>query len=356
MHALVTAEYGPPQGYKVAVFPKPEILRPDDILIKVHAASINPIDVNLAAGAGRDVFPLEMPFRLGCDVSGTIVAVGADAASDLQPGTEVYSKVPESHRGTVSEFCLSPAGSTAIKPRSLSHVEAASIPLASLTALQALDIAERILEGGLRGKTVYIPGGLSGVGAMSVQLAKKVFHAGRIVTTLSPVKIEESQRFLGTDILDHIIDYTHQEPAEVIEPGSVDFMFDTMGQDFESLKLMKKGGLIVSVYGMRSGEGLQKMLPRTPDSVKDAINAEAAALRLRASKSNVDWMFIFMEDSARDLDRLREWIDARLVRPLIGRVAHFNHLESVVAGCSEVYRGKGGVGKFVIEIQGEEQS
>src|SRR5277367_5795668 len=115
---------------------------------------------------------------MGWDLAGVVTAVGS-SVSNFKPGDEVYSRIPQHLRGSIAEYALSTASTTAIKPKNLSFGEAASMPLAAQTALQALCRGEEETKGGLKGKTIFIPGGLSGTGSFGVQLAKNVFGAGK---------------------------------------------------------------------------------------------------------------------------------------------------------------------------------
>ena len=151
----------------------------------------------------------------------------------------------------------------------MSFTEAASIPLAAQTALQALDKADKALPGGLKGKTVFVPAGLSGTGSFAVQLAKNVFGAGKVITTLSTGKIPKIKELLGEGSTDQIVDYTKEDVIRSIGKGSVDFMFDTMQNTLSTISVMKQGGQIVSISTSaqwRYDEGPQprySLLPET---------------------------------------------------------------------------------------------
>lgn len=282
-------------------------------------------------------------------MSGTVEAVGSAVPSTLQPGTEVYSRVREEYWGTASEYCLSTADATAVKPKSISHNEAASIPLATLTAYQAFQRAEKHLDGGLKGKTVYVPGGLSGVGASAVQLAKNVFKAGKVITTLSTAKIEKAEGLLGP-VLDQIVDYTKEDPGNVIEDGSVDFMFDIMHQSMASLHLMKKGSIIVSVSGTPFGDDLNRVAASMPAPLRWGLNGYGTYMKYRARRYGCELNYMFMNVSAEDLTSVAGWVDQGMLKTVVGRVARLDDIQAVRDGCSEISKGKGGTGKFVIEV------
>ncbi|TVY82449.1 Reticulon-4-interacting protein [Lachnellula suecica] len=350
MRSLAIEKYCKPQDYEILDLPVPEIKSADELLIKVHAGSINPVDVKVATGAMKTFWPVPMPLKLGHDLSGTVIAVGSDVPGHFKPGTEVYSRSPEYCSGTVSEYALSTASTTALKPSSLSHIQAAAIPLASLTALQALDAADKNIDGGLKGKKVLIPGGLSGTGSIAIQLAKNVFGASKVITTLSTAKAAKAESLLGEGVVDQIIDYTKNDMAAVIPRGSVDFMFDTMGQALASLHLIKKGGMIVSVSSLPFGSDLKDLAPNMPAIIRWTLNSIGAVSKYRARRYGVDYSCLFMRPSAADLTRLSGWIEEGKLKPVVGRVTGLENLKEIREGCEEVLSGKGGTGKFVIKI------
>lgn len=295
------------------------------------------------------------PYKIGYDLSGTIVAVGSAVAltnPDLVPGTEVYTRLPESCRGSVSEYAVSIASATAKKPQSTSHTEAASIPLVSLTTLQTFDLVATHFKDrdGLTGKTILIPGGLSGTGSIAIQLAKRVFNAGRVITTLSTSKIAQVNTYMDKNLLDQIVDYTKEDPLKVIPPGSVDFMYDTMGHGVSYLPLMKKGGIIVTISGLPFGPKLKTGMPEMPTAMRWILNAIGGINQFRAQRYSVTYLHLFIEPSAEDLKRLATWIDEGKVKPVVGVKAAFDDLEKIREECQRIYSKKGSVGKFVIDI------
>ncbi|KAK5043617.1 hypothetical protein LTR84_011377 [Exophiala bonariae] len=351
MRSLSIHRYCTPADYSILNVPKPEIKASDDILIEVHAASINPVDVKVASGVAKMVRSETFPYKIGYDVSGVVIAVGPAVSSRFKPGDEVYSCVPERCRGTVSEFALSTAAATALKPKQLSHVQAGSLPLVSLTALQALDAADVELEGGLEGRTVYIPGGLSGVGTVAIQLAKNIFKVDTVITTLSPAKIAKVHEIIGHGIVDQIIDYTKNDPAKVIPKGSVDFMFDTMGGAMGALSVMKPGGMIITIASLPFGPDLRRVMPDLPVVARWAFDAVGSIAQRRASRYKVRYSYLFAHESGKDLERLADWLDQAMVRPVIGRVTCLSNLAGIKDGAQEVFDGKGGIGKFVVEVK-----
>lgn len=224
------------------------------------------------------------------------------------------------------------------------------MPLAAQTALQALDVAEAKLPGGLKGKTVYIPAGLSGTGHFAVQLAK-CFGAAKVITTLSTGKIEKMKELLGERGADQIVDYTKENVNAAIGSGVVDFMFDTVGETVKALPVMKKGGLVVSISTLPSGSLMKKMGSEAlPWYLSFFMDAADWILRSWTSFRGVGYQYLLLEGNARDLGRLSKWVEEGKLKPVVGRTAKMENIEDVRSGCQQILDGKGGVGKFVIEV------
>ncbi|KAF3388442.1 Reticulon-4-interacting protein 1 [Penicillium rolfsii] len=343
-----------PDQYELGEIPSLTVEKPTDILIKVHAGSINPIDVKKAAGATKAVLKDSFPYKIGYDCAGTVLETGSQVKR-FKAGDEVFVRLPECHRGSWSELARSTEEFVALKPKNVSMEEAASIPLACMTALQAL----RGYDGNLEGKTVFIPAGLGGTGIFACQLAKNIFKAGKVITTVSTSKVPQVNQLLGEGIVDEIIDYKKSDPMNVIPPQSVDFIFDTTGNAMEYLSLVRPKGAIVTVSILTSGNVLQNssVMRRSPDKQDKAIvpfpiritlNIMDWIRRMRASRYGVKYSSIFLEPNATDLNSIREWVEKGMVKTIVGTKAHFKDIEAVRKACQVVYDGKGGTGKSVI--------
>ncbi|OBT60742.1 hypothetical protein VE03_04553 [Pseudogymnoascus sp. 23342-1-I1] len=349
MRALAIPKYGKPSSYGLATIPTPQITQPDEVLIKVHAASVNPIDITVAQGTLNFAHKYKLPLVLGHDASGTIVAVGT-AVDSLVVGDEVFTRVPGPDSGTIAEYCLSTASATALKPKSISFVDAASIPLVGLTVLQVIRRAEAEL-GGLKGKTVYVPAGLSGTGNVAIQLLKNVFGVKKVITTLSTGKIERAKDLFKEGEGEVVyIDYTKENVDSVIGAGTVDFMFDTMAGALDSLPLIRKGGSIITISKTPSGEELKKKFPSPPRIYVVLMNLIDQVNKWRAGRYGVNYSYLWMSPDARGLDAVGQWVVQGKLKPLVGRTAKLEDLKAVKSGYDEVYQAKGGVGKFVVEI------
>jgi NADPH:quinone reductase-like Zn-dependent oxidoreductase len=216
-------------------------LHDDSVLINVHAASLNPIDYILQSGAMKDDIPLEFPHVMGFDVSGEITEVGKDVAG-FEVGDAVFARANQQDAGGIAQIARLKADEMALKPGNISHVEAASVPLAGLTAWQAL-----ISKGKLkRGDKVLIHAGSGGVGTLAIQIAK---HFGAHVATTCSARNADLVRDLGADI---VIDYNTQEFEDVV--SDYDIVFDMVGGETlnRSFKVLKKGGVLVSIKGQDS--------------------------------------------------------------------------------------------------------
>lgn len=210
--------------------------------------------------------------------------------------------------------------------------------------------ADSELQDGLKGKTVFVPAGLSGTGSIGVQLAKNVFGAGKVITTLSTGKIARAKELFGDDETLQIVDYTKENVVTAVGKGTVDYMFDTMGHTLSVLPIMKPGGVIVCIGALPSGDQMAKRIPEMPYFFRIMLNLVDWYSRWRTGWAGVKYSYIFMSPDAKGLNDLAIWIQTDKIKPVVGRTAKISDIDAVRKGCQEVYDGKGGVGKFVIEI------
>jgi NADPH:quinone reductase-like Zn-dependent oxidoreductase len=202
----------------------------------------------------------------------------------------------------------------------------------------------------LKGKVVYIPAGLGGTGSFAVQMAKNVFGAKSVVTSLSPRKVKLIGELMGEGTPDVIVDYTKQKTVDVTGKREVDFMFDTVGEAIQGLKIVKKGGVIVSISLGVNGTDFKKQNPSMPTYMEYILNAVDWLLRTYVGWFGVSYKALAMRGNAKDLERLRSWVDEGKVKPIVGSVVKLSDIEEVRKGCQQLLDGKGGVGKFIVEI------
>src|SRR6202012_4942376 len=192
----------------------------DEVLIKVYASGVNPVDWKIRKGLRKEKFPTGFPLTLGWDVSGVVEEVGS-AVRTLHPGDRVYSRPDPTRNGTYAEYVAVKADQVGLSPRSIDYVQAAAIPLSGLTAWQGLFDHGRLEPG----QTVLIHAASGGVGVYAVQFAK--WKGARVIGTTSTHNID-FVRDLGAD---QVIDYTKEPFEEIVT--NVDLVLDTLGEDVQ---------------------------------------------------------------------------------------------------------------------------
>ena len=262
MKAVQINKFGGPEVLQYGDAPEPAY-NTDDVLIKVYATSINPIDWKVRSGKhGKDI---KFPFILGWDVSGVIEKIG-DSVTDFQPGDEVYARPDVTRNGTYAEYVAVRANEIALRPRLTTHQESAALPLAGLTAWQGLFDHGKLQAG----QKVLIHGASGGVGTLAVQLAK--WKGAYVIGTTSAKNID----FLKELGADEVIDYEKEKFEEKL--NNIDVVFDTRGGETQkkSLEVLKPNGILVSTIGIQDPEavkakgiqGIQYMAQSTPADLK----------------------------------------------------------------------------------------
>jgi NADPH:quinone reductase-like Zn-dependent oxidoreductase len=240
MKAVIAEQYGGGEVLELSHdVPVPRI-GPNGVLVEVHATSVNPVDWKLRQGLLHAVIPVVFPVIWGCDLSGIVKEVGP-AVTLFKPGDEVYGMkdgyVGKTYRGTYAEYVVVPEKSLAAKPKNLSHEEAAAVPLAALTAWQAM-----VNQGRLKpGQRVLIHAGAGGVGVMAIQIAKAF---GAYVAATASTSNQDLLRELGADLA---IDYTRQK-ISTVRP-KFDLVLDGVGESVwaESFRALKVGGRLITL-------------------------------------------------------------------------------------------------------------
>jgi NADPH:quinone reductase-like Zn-dependent oxidoreductase len=240
MKAVLCEQYGGPEVLEINDdLPVPRV-GPNGVLVQVHASSVNPVDWKYRQGLLDAVRPVIFPVIWGCDLSGVVTEVGPSVTL-FKPGDEVYGfkdgYVAKTYRGTYAQYVVAPEKSLAKKPDNLTHLEAACVPLAALTAWQAL-----LGQGKLKqGQRVLIHAGAGGVGAMAIQIAKAF---GAYVAATASSKNQDLLRQLGADLA---IDYS-RERIEDVRP-KFDLVLDGVGKSVwgSSMRELKFGGRLVTL-------------------------------------------------------------------------------------------------------------
>ena len=240
--AIVIEEYGHADQLKESNVALPE-LGEHQVLVKIKATSVNPIDWKLREGYLAQMMPWDFPIILGWDVAGEIVEIGS-AVKDWQVGQEIFARPETTRFGTYADYTIVDDHLLARKPEGASFEDAAAVPLAGLTAYQAL-----FTHGKLKaGEKVLIHAGAGGVGIYAVQLAKNI---GATVITTASKKNHALLKELGAD---QVIDYHTTDFSEVLE--DIDLVFDTMGGDVQrdSFKVLNENGRLISIVSQPDEE------------------------------------------------------------------------------------------------------
>ncbi len=303
MKALQLEKYGDIQeSLSFNEISKPSI-QANDVLIEIKASAVNPIDKEIILGKLQAMLPVPFPCTVAYDVSGVVVEKGSEV-KDLALGDSVYSRVPQEQMGTIAEFVAVNADAVAKKPTNITFEEAAGIPLAGLTALQALENA------GIKANDkVLIHAGSGGVGSFAVQYAKE--KGAYVYTTTSTANLEWVKA-LGAD---RVIDYKTEDYKTIVK--DLDIVFDTLGQHYsaEALELVKAGGKVVSVVGPLDEEtakmfGIQDY--RLPPELTTPIK-----------KKNASYKFIFMHPNGAHLGQIKTLIENGKIKPIVDKIYPF---------------------------------
>ena len=326
MQAVVLGCYGPPSALKVATVDRPA-LADDRILVKVHAAALNPLDwhymrgepyiVRMDSGVGKPVLP-----RLGVDFSGTVEAVGSQVTR-FKPGDEVFGGRTGAFAGYVS---VSERGAVAAKPAEVGFEQAASLPIAATTALQALRDKGQLKAG----QKVLINGASGGVGTFAVQLAR---HFGAEVTGVCSTRNVELVRSLGAD---HVIDYTRENFTQGRE--RYDLVIDNVGNHsmLAVRRVLAPKGIYVIVGGPSDGKWLGPM----------TTVLKAYALSPFVSQQVT---FILGDLNAKDLAELADLVRTGAITPVIDRRYT---LDEVPAAIEYLETGRAR-GKVIVDVQAD---
>lgn len=244
MKAVVAHEYGGPEVLKLEDVPVPEP-KENEILVRVIASGVNPADPLILNGKFAKEFGTHLPLILGYDMAGVVVKTGAKVTK-LKVGDPVYAYLLWG--GGWAQYCISNESESSIKPKSLTFTDAAAVPLAALTAWQALIDIGKIQAG----QTVLIHGGSGGVGSFAIQIAKT--RGARVIATASTPN-QDLLKQLGADVA---IDYTKQKFEEIAR--DVDFVLDPVGRDTlaRSYGVVKKGGIVVTIVSRCDETELKK--------------------------------------------------------------------------------------------------
>ena len=288
----------------------------EDVLIEIHAASLNPIDFKIARGDLKRVSKYQLPRTFGFDASGVVLSAGT-RTTRFKPGDAVYVRASRETIGTFAEKIALPERFVALKPASISHGEAASLPLVGLTTLQGF---EKV--GARAGRRILIHAGAGGIGTFAVQYSK---HIGLHVTSTTSSKNADFVRSLGAD---RVIAYDREN---YLQQGSdYDIVYDTLGGAFtvDAFKVVKRGGAVISLSGppdrdfaRRMGAGLM---------VRLAVWFMSRKVYAASAASGASYCWFFTEPSGDQLREIARLVDSAAIKPVIDREFAFAQLPTAL--------------------------
>ncbi|MEE5168881.1 NADP-dependent oxidoreductase [Pseudomonas alliivorans] len=333
MKAFIIDRYGKKAVGRIGERPDPGVGQAD-VLIQIHAAGVNMLDVKIRNGEFKPILPYRLPLVLGNDVAGVVVAVGPDVKG-FKPGDEVYARPEQERMGSFAELICLHEESVALKPAHLTMVQAASVPLVALTAWQVLVETAKVKKG----QRVLIHAGSGGVGIIAIQLAK---HLGAFVATTTSTHNVEWVKALGADV---VIDYKTQYFESLLQ--GYDVVLNSLGSDEleKSLNVLKPGGHLISISGPPTPAfAEQQKLNRV---LKQVMRLLSYGIRKKARKQGVAYSFVFMRASGAQLKEVTRLIEAGIIKPILDSTFAFQKTADALAYV-EQGRAKG---KVVVQLR-----
>lgn len=309
MKAFIVDRYKRNGALRLGEMPEPEV-RDHDVLVAIHAASLNPLDAKIRDGEFKLILPYRLPLILGNDVAGVVVRIGPKVRK-FKSGDEVYARPNQDRIGTFAELIAMDEADVALKPRNLTMAEAASIPLVGLTAWQVLIERAKLRQG----QKVLIHAGSGGVGTFAIQLAK---HIGATVATTTSTTNVDLVRSLGADV---VIDYKKEDFAKILQ--GYDVVLNSQGKDTleKSLKVLKPGGKLLSISGppdmaFAKESGLNWFF-------RQVMRLLSLGIRSKAARLGVGYSFVLMRANGEQLSKITSLIESGVIRPVVDRVFPF---------------------------------
>ena len=333
MKAFIVDQYKKDGALRFGEVPEP-VVRDHDVLVAIHATSLNPLDTKIRDGEFKLILPYRLPFVPGNDVAGVVVGVGS-RVRNFKAGDEAYARPSKDRIGTFAERIAVDEADVALKPTNLSMEQAASVPLVALTAWQVL-VERAQLKAGQR---VLIHAGSGGVGTFAIQLAK---HLGATVATTTSTENVELVKSLGADV---VVDYKKEDFAKVL--SGYDVVLNSLGKDTleKSIDVLKPGGKLVSISGPPDAafareNGFNWLL-------QQVMRLLSFGIRRKARRRGVSYSFLFMRANGRQLSEVTTLIESGVIRPVVDRVFPFSATNEAMD-----YLAKGRAkGKVVIKVK-----
>lgn len=313
MKAVQISSYGGVEVLEVNIEVEKPVAGEGQVLVEVYAASLNPFDWNVREGYVKDFMPLQFPATMGSDFAGIVAEAGKGAAG-FNIGNEVYGQaaVYSGGSGSFAEFATASVSKIAIKPKNVDFLQAASLPLVGISALQAIETHIDLKPK----QKILIHGGAGGIGSLATQIAKAL--GAYVVSTVSTRDVDYAKS-LGAD---EVIDFKTQKFEEIL--SGFDAVFGTVGGEVtdKSFKVLKKGGIIVSMTGAPSSE-----LGKKYGVVAIGQNTDGNRERL---------------------DRLRELVESGKIKPQVDKIFPIDEVKEAFTHLEKGHPR----GKVVLKIRG----
>lgn len=303
-----------------------------DVLVRVRAAGVNPLDNMISRGEVKMIVPYKLPLVAGNEFVGIVEEVGA-RVSNFKVNDRVFARLPLDRIGAFAEYVSVDENALAIVPDYLSDIEATAVPLTALTIMQALDLMKA-----KPGETIFISGGTGSVGAMAIPIAKA---KGLEVITNGSVENKERVIELGAS---RFIDYKTEDYTKTL--SNIDHVLDTLGgnETEKQMSILKKGGKLVSLRAMPNGSFAKRMnLPKWKQIILGIAGRKFDKL---AEKYGVEYNFIFVESNGRQLEEVAEIFESLRIKPSVDTVYDF---EDVNKALDKVANGRSR-GKTIIKM------
>lgn len=309
-------------------------MKPNEILVEVHAAGINPIDNMITTGIFKPILRFKLPAIMGSDLAGVVTEVGS-SVTRFKIGDAIFANVFDLGTGSIAEFAVVPENVAAPKPANLDFVQAASIPMVGLTSWQALKERADLQPG----QKVFIPAGSGGVGTFAIQFAK--YLEAKVATNTSTANVQMVSS-LGAD---EVIDYKKQAFEKVLR--GYDLVLGTIRGDAieKSVDILKPGGKIVSLVGpLDKAFARARRLNVFLGFVFGLMSRKIVRL---ARKKDVEYSFLFARPEGAQLNEIGKLLESERIRPVIDKVFAFEQAKEALEYLAQG-RAKG---KVVIKIK-----
>nr|WP_315032461.1 zinc-dependent alcohol dehydrogenase family protein [uncultured Chryseobacterium sp.] len=320
MKAIVINNYGGPEVLQLTEAPTPSITDPSQVLVKVKATSVNPLDYQIRRGDYASLF--DLPIITGHDIAGEIIAVG-EAVKNWKPGDKVYYSPRFGSSGSYAEYHITHESSLSRMPENITYEEAASIPLIGGTVWEMLVVRAQLKKG----ETILILGGAGGVGTLAIQIAKSL---GAFVYTTGQSVLHEKLRTLGADV---IIDHHQKNYIEEIQAHThgkgVDVIIDTVGGSTlsDSPFALADYGRVVTLVDIPQPQNL-----------------------IQAWEKNATYHFVFTRQSRDELHHITQLIERGHVKPIIDSVYPIEEVQNAHQRIEDSKRKRPLFGKIVLSL------